>query len=147
MQFRFGSREWLAAANGIFAQRASCLAAQGISDRVSICEVYLNTPSDLSWEDNRLAWSCVYEGGAFEFALSEREDVDFKAVGNYDAFLGLSTYIIGSDPARETEYRALAMKAISAGEIAVPIGNGFREPGGLEPLHDVLAKLTSASLV
>lgn len=141
MKYRFGSKEWAAAAHGVFAQRASCLASQGIIDRVSLCEVYNNTPPEFGWEDNRLAWSCVYENGLVDFQLHERDDVSFKAVGEYSAFIELSTYVIERSPEREAAYYKLAMSKVEAGLIQVPIGTGFKEPGNLESLHDILARL------
>lgn len=142
MKYRFGTREWAAAVHGVFAQRASTLVTLGITERVSICEVYRNVPPELGWNDNELAWSCVYEDGAVDFALRERDDVAFKVAGDFSAFIELSTFVIGNDPARETTYRKLAMEKARAGQIELLIGNGFVEPGNLESVHDVLARLT-----
>jgi hypothetical protein len=144
MKYVFASKEWFAAAHGILAQRASCLATLGIKERVSICETYRDMPTELGWPDNQITWSCVYEDGNIEFALCERDDVDFKVTGTYSAFRSFASYVVGKDPARVAEYRKLAMAGIASGEIEILSGNGFREPGNLESFHDVLARLTCA---
>lgn len=145
MQYRFASEEWLAAAQDILAQRASSLAAQGFKDRVSICEVYRNCPSDLGWKNDELAWSCVYQDGHADFQLAERDDVSFKIRGNYDAFAPIAIFEIGDDPSRAEKFGQLVAQGLERGEIAVEIGEGFTEPGDLEPFHDVLARMTCLS--
>lgn len=141
MKYRFGSREWMAAAHGVFMQRASCLARQGHPERVSLCEIYRNTPAEFGWENNEVAWSCVFENGAVEFDLAERDDVSFKASGDYAAFHTLSTYAIEGDPDRAADYAKLVKVELDAGRIKVHCGNGYKEPGDLEALHDVLARI------
>jgi hypothetical protein len=142
MKYRFGTREWAAAANGVFAQRALYLAAKGVTEQVSLCEIYRNMPPEFGWEGNQLAWSCVYGNGEADFQLRERDDVDFKVAGNYPAFTELATYVIGGDPEREAAYYKLAIAKAKAGDIEILIGTGFKEPGNLESVHDVLARMT-----
>ena len=144
MKYCFGSRGWTAAAHGILTQRASWMASQGIGDAISLCEIYRDMPPELGWDGNQMAWSCVCEAGGADFRLSERDDVGFKVAGTYAAFLELATYVIGGDPARKKEYAKLALAKVQAGEIEILSGNGLYEPDGLEPLHDVLARLTCA---
>ncbi len=142
MKYRFGSREWAAAVHGVFAQRASALAGLGITDRVSVCEIYNNTPPEFGWEGNRLVWSCVYENGQCDFQLRERDDVSYKAAGDYDVFIEFATYMWNGDPERKKAYYRLAQSKVEVGLIKSLIGTGFQEPGNLESLHDVLAKIT-----
>lgn len=142
MRYRFGSRDWVTAAHGVFVQRASCLAALGVTDRVSLCEIYRHMPPEFGWEGNQMVWSCVYENGVADFQLCERDDVSFKVAGNYPAFIELARYVIGGDPEREKEYRRLAISKAKAGDIDILIGTGFSEPGNLESVHDILARIT-----
>ena len=147
MRYRFASPEWLAAIHGIFAQRASALRAQGIADRVSICEVYRNCPADLGWTNNELAWSCVYEDGVVDFRRTERSDVSFKVSGTYAALAPLVTFEIGTDPARAATFGQMVMDCLASGGITPEIGEGFAEPGDLESFHDVLARISSIDAV
>lgn len=145
MRYELASREWFAAVHGILAQRASCLAAQGLTDRVSVCEVYRDVPASLGWATRDVAWSCVYEAGVADFQLCERDDVRFKAAGSHAAFARLAGYAIDGDPAREAAYVAMTMAELESGAIEVLIGKRFKEPGDLEYLHDVIARITLAS--
>lgn len=142
MKYRFGSGEWLAAVHGIFLQRALCLAARRITDRVSICEVYRDVPAEIGVEGGQVSWSCVYQNGAVDFQLRERDDVAFKVVGEYGAFAPLSMYAVNDDPQRAAEYARLAMAEVKAGRIEIQIGQGFTEPGDLKSLHDVIVGVT-----
>lgn len=145
MRYELASREWFAAVHGIFAQRASCLAAQGINDRVSVCEVYRDVPSSLGWGTRDVAWSCVYEAGVADFQLCERDDVRFKAAGSCAAFARLAGYAVNGDPARLEAYTAMTVAELESGAIEVLIGKRLKEPGDLENLHDVIARVTCES--
>lgn len=143
MKYRFASKEWLAAAHGILAQRTSSLAVQGFKDRVSICEIYDDCPADLGWDNGVLAWSCVYQDGAVDFRLGVRDDVSFRIRGSYAACAPLAAFEVGSDAARAETFGQMIAERLAAGDVAVEIGQGFVEPGDLESFHDVLARITS----
>lgn len=142
MRYVMASREWFAAVHGIISQRASCLAAAGINDRVSVCEVYRDVPAALGWDSGQVAWSCAYEAGVVDFRLEERDDVRFKAAGTWAAFAKAAAFEVGSDPARLTEYSALTASLVADGSIEILIGKRMKEPGDLENLHDVISRIT-----
>lgn len=145
MKYRFGSRDWLAAAHGIIVQRASALAAMGIGDRISFCDTYRNCPLELGWPDGTLSWSCVYQNGVVDLRIEERDDVQFKVSGNHAALAPAMIFEVGHDKERRRQFKQMVAASIAAGDIFIEIGTEFSEPGNLEPFHDVLARVTCIS--
>jgi hypothetical protein len=147
VKYELASREWFAAMHALVSDRVSAALRLNPDLRTSACEVFLKPPPHLAPDGaDRLAWSYSVANGRLTFALEERDDVDLKIVGDYDAILPIARLRVGGDPQRQAELQAMSAELVQAGRLAFP--RRAAPPEGLDPhpfdtIHDAIARLTA----
>lgn len=142
MKYEFGTAEWFAFVNGLFAQRAVLLHARSQGSRTSISETYYNVPPEIADGKNELSWSCVSEAGVADFRTEARDDAQYKVRGDFTTVRQIARYAMYGDPQRIAELLQIVTAAYEAGTLTNVSGDGFEEPGALASAHDLIAAVT-----
>ena len=143
MKYEFGSSPWLAAIHALFCERAAAQAGKGVKLSYAMCEVYTDAPSEIAnMPGAKLAWYVKIEGAHVAFDFCERDDVDFKVVGDYASVRTLARFDTMHSEQRLSELMALAKKLIGAGKMKL-IGKPPDPAGPLGSIHDAMAHLTA----
>lgn len=143
MKYRFASRPWFAALHAIICEKAAMAARSQPDFSYSICEVFTGVPAELATEpQGRCAWHAVIRGAKVEFALSEVDNADMKAVADYTSVLPLASYDTKGIPERAAELQAMSQALIASDHLQIS-GSSLAASGSpLSSLHDAIARLT-----
>jgi len=143
MKYEFGSPPWLAALHAIFCERAAALAAKGVKFSYSMCEVYMDAPPQIAnIPGGKAVWYVKIDGPNVVFELIERDDVDFKAVGDYAALKMLGRFDTMHSEQRMSELMSIVQQLIGSGKLKL-IGTPLGVSGPLGSIHDAMAPLTA----
>lgn len=142
MKYEFLSKPWFAALHGIICEKARIAASSDPDFSYSICEIFTDVPSHLATlSDGRTAWHASVRGSDVVFGLSERNDVDLKAVADYSAVLPLARIVANGKTDRVAELQAMSQALAARGLLTV---TGIPPmTGPFASLHDAIAALTS----
>lgn len=141
-QYEFASPQWIAFMHGMIVERVKRWKEDAPDLSWSICEVFTNPPEHLSPAGAPIAWSCIYNRGDLTFEASERDDVEFKVVVDYNAVLPLGRYDTAGCPARQKELADMAAHLRASGAMKVTGDRSQRDPR-VGDLHDLIARVTA----
>ncbi len=142
MRYEFGSTEWLAALHGIIAERVAALSPTNPKLWMSTCEVFYNAPAHLAGPDGKISWSCVIADGNVDFTRTERDDVRYKVLADYQAVLPMAQYDTLDDADRQVVLQQMVKDLLDAGNMSRPLGARSPDPDHFPKLHDAIARLT-----
>lgn len=142
MRYAFASPGWMAFMHGLVVERVRRLCEEVPDINWSICEVFTAPPPQLSPSGAPLAWHCIVGAGAVTFGTSERDDVDFKVVVDYDAVLPLGRYDTQGKQERVQELSQMSQALIRDGRMRV-IGDRTKRDPRVGDFHDIIARVTA----
>lgn len=143
MKYEFLSRPWFAALHATICEKACLAAAEYPNFSFSICEVFVGVPAELANSPGgKTAWHAIVHGTNVEFGLSERDDVAFKAVADYERVLPLARYDTMDMPERAAELQSMVLALSQAGGLIVKGNLPGANSDPMTKLHDAAARLT-----
>jgi hypothetical protein len=142
MKYDFGSPGWMAFLHGLVVERVQRFRVEAPDIAWSICEVFTNPPAALSPDGTPLAWHCIVRDGVVTFGNSERQDVDYRFIADYDDILPLGRFDTRGEVARQQALQTMAAELRASERVQVFGDRSARDPR-VGDFHDILARATA----